>query len=204
LVKGHPGLTLSAKGYSMTRSMTNILVDQWTGRRSAALDLLEIVGFSLLTAVLGQIRVPLPFTPVPMTGQTLGVLLAGVVLGSRRGGLSQALYLVLGAAGLHFAGGSLVGPTAGYLWMFPLAALLVGALVERGAARRTWTLAAALVAATVLILAGGALWLSVSLNVSARQAILLGVAPFWLGDLVKIGLVAMLVPSLLRRSHGLA
>jgi biotin transport system substrate-specific component len=185
----------------MTRPMTNTLVDHWTGRRSAALDLLEIVSFSLLTALLAQIRVPLPFTPVPMTGQTLGVLLAGAVLGTRRGFLSQALYLVLGAAGLHFAGGSLVGPTAGYLWMFPLAALLVGALVERGAARHVGTLALALVAGTVLILAGGAWWLTVSLHVSVREAIFLGVAPFWLGDLVKVGFVAVLVLSFRRPSR---
>ena len=87
----------------MSRSTSNLLVDNWSGRRSAALDLLEIVGFSLLTALLAQIRLPLPFTPVPVTGQTLGVLLAGAILGARRGFLSQTLYLALGAAGLHFA-----------------------------------------------------------------------------------------------------
>jgi biotin transport system substrate-specific component len=185
----------------MTRTLSNVLVDNWSRRRSAGLDLLEIVGFSLLTAVLAQIRVPLPFTPVPVTGQTLAVLLAGAVLGARRGFLSQALYLVFGAAGLHLAGGSLVGPTAGYLWAFPVAALIVGWLAEGGAARRSWTLVPVLVAANVLILAGGALWLSLSLKVTIRQAIILGVVPFWPGDVLKIGLVAWLVPSLLRRSQ---
>jgi biotin transport system substrate-specific component len=185
----------------MTRSASHVLVDNWIGRRSAALDLLEIVGFSLLTALLALVRVPLPFTPVPVTGQTLGVLLAGAVLGARRGFLSQVLYLVFGAAGLHFAGGSLVGPTAGYLWSFPLAALAVGWMVEHGAARRSWTLAAALASASALILAAGALWLSISLQVSLREALLLGVAPFWLGDILKIAVAASLVSYLLRRSQ---
>jgi len=176
-------------------------VDNWTGRRSAAIDMMEIVGFSLLTALLALVRVPLPFTPVPVTGQTLGVLLAGAIQGARRGFLSQALYLVLGAAGLQFAGGSLVGPTAGYLWSFPLAALAVGWLVERGAARRSFALAAVLAGASALILAVGALWLGVSLRVLPQQAFLLGVAPFWLGDILKIAVVASLIPRLLRRSR---
>jgi biotin transport system substrate-specific component len=108
---------------------------------------------------------------------------------------------VLGAAGLHFAGGSLVGPTAGYLWTFPIAALIVGAMVERGAARRIWTLVPALVAANALMLADGALWLSVSLRIPVRQAVVLGVAPFWLGDVLKISAVALLLPFLLKGSR---
>src|SRR5579864_2125911 len=105
----------------MTRTSSPVLVDNWS-RSSAALDPMWIAGFSLLTAVLAQIRIPLPFTPVPLTGQTFAVLLAGAALGSRRGFLSQALYLAEGAAGLPvFAGavGSLAhlfGPTGGYLW----------------------------------------------------------------------------------------
>ena len=185
----------------MISTTSNLLVDNWAGKRSSALDLLEIVGFSLLTALLAQIRVPLPFTPVPVTGQTLAVLLAGAVLGARRGFLSQALYLVLGAAWLHFAVGSLVGPTAGYLWTFPLAAWLVGWLLERGAGRHSWALTGALAAANALILAGGVLWLSISLSVSIRQALLLGFAPFWLGDVLKISAAALIVRTLLRRGE---
>ena len=81
-------------------------VDDWCGRRGVVTDAFEVIGFSLLTALLARLRIPLPFTPVPITGQTLGVLLAGATLGARRGFLSQVLYILAGAAGLHvFAGG---------------------------------------------------------------------------------------------------
>src|SRR2546425_5962577 len=101
----------------MSRAASNVLVDNWFERRSLALDLVWIAGFSLLTGGLAHVRVPLPFTPVPLTGQTFAVLLSGAALGSRRAFLSQALYLVEGAAGLPvFSGGAahiahLLGPT---------------------------------------------------------------------------------------------
>jgi biotin transport system substrate-specific component len=184
----------------MTQSGSSLLMDQWTGQRSSSLDLLEILSFTLLTILSAHVRVTLPFTPVPVTGQTFTVLLAGAVLGARRGFLSQALYLVFGAAGFHFAAGPLTGPTAGYLWMFPPAALLAGWLVERGAARRIWTLALALAAASALVLVGGVCWLGFSLHISIHQALLLGFAPFWLGDVLKIVLVVSLVFSLSSRN----
>ena len=158
-----------------------------------------MIGFSLLTALLARLRIPLPFTPVPITGQTLGVLLAGATLGARRGFLSQVLYILAGAAGLHvFAGGSLAGPTAGYLWSFPLAALLVGWLVDRGAARRTSSLTAALVLADSCIMASGVLWLSTFVRITIRQALGLGFMPFWEGEVLKIVMVALLLPLTFR------
>ena len=84
----------------MSRAASNVLVDNWFERRSLALDLVWIAGFSLLTGGLAQLRIPLPFTPVPLTGQTFAVLLSGAALGRRRAFLSQILYLVEGAAGL--------------------------------------------------------------------------------------------------------
>src|SRR3989449_10250117 len=84
----------------MSRAASNVLVDNWFERRSLALDLVWIAGFSLLTGGLAHVRIPLPFTPVPLTGQTFAVLLSGAALGSRRAFLSQALYLVEGAARL--------------------------------------------------------------------------------------------------------
>jgi biotin transport system substrate-specific component len=189
----------------MTRVASNVLIDNWSGRRSTLLDVLEVVGFSLLTALLAQVRIPLPFTPVPITGETFAVLLSGVVLGARRGFLSQVVYLAAGATGLlAFAGGALVGPTAGYLWCFPVAAFVAGWLVERDVARRSLTLAAALLLADACILAGGTLWLRALLGVSLREAALLGAAPFVAGDLLKIVLLALLVTPAWRKSRQYA
>src|SRR5262245_33110339 len=108
---------------SATRMLT--LADVAFPRAGVARDALLVVGASFVTAVAAQIAIPLPFSPVPLTGQTFAVLLSGAVLGARRGFLSQVLYLLEGAAGLpFFAGGAagagiLLGPTGGYLIAFP-------------------------------------------------------------------------------------
>jgi biotin transport system substrate-specific component len=112
--------------------------------------LLLVVGGSLVVALSAQLVVRLPFTPVPITGQTLGVLLVGAALGARRGAAALALYLMEGAAGLpFFAGGMagaayLLGPTGGYLLAFPLAAFITGWAAERGWDRNGLTTAAAM------------------------------------------------------------
>lgn len=188
----------------MTRAASNVLIDHLSGERTRAKDALWIVGFALLTALMAQVEVRFPFTPVPLTGQTFAVLFSGAVLGSRRGFASQLLYLSAGAAGLPvFSGGAgsilhLVGPTGGYLWSFPVAAGLLGWLVERGAARRAWTLAPALFSADLLILVCGALWLRGLFEFPARQAWVLGFYPFLIGDVVKVALVGVSLPRVLR------
>ncbi len=123
-----------------------------------------VVAFSLLTALAAQVSVPLPWTPVPLTGQTFAVLLTGALLGSRLGALAMLAYLAEGAAGLPFfrngAGGAhylLFSPTTGYLLAFPLAAFVTGLLAERGWDRRFLTAAAAMFVGSLVILAGG--WL---------------------------------------------
>jgi biotin transport system substrate-specific component len=188
----------------MSRAASKVLVDHLAGERTRAKDALWVVGFALVTALMAQVEVRFPFTPVPLTGQTFAVLLSGAVLGSRRGFASQLLYLSAGAAGLPvFSGGAgsvfhLAGPTGGYLWSFPLAAGLLGWLVERGAARRVWTLAPALICADLLILACGALWLGGFFEFPARQAWILGFYPFLIGDIVKVALVGVSLPRVLR------
>src|SRR5690606_8037308 len=125
-----------------------------------------VVAFAALTAVLAQLRIPLPGTPVPVTGQTLGVLLAGGALGMRAGALSQALYLLVGLVGLPVftdagSGWEVVsGATGGYLVAFVAAAGLVGWLVERGEDRHVVTSAAAMLAGTAVIYAAGTGWLA--------------------------------------------
>lgn len=192
-------LNTSGPGEPVNYASSNVGVDDWCERRGVVIDALEVIGFSLLTALLAQLRIPLPFTPVPITGQTLGVLLAGAALGARRGFLSEVVYILTGAAGLHaFAGGSLVGPTAGYLWGFPLAALLTGWLADHGVARRILSLTAALVLADSCIMACGVLWLSRFARISIHEALILGFVPFWAGEVLKIAVVALLLPSTFR------
>lgn len=188
----------------MQRAAGNILVDRLSEGQSASKDLLWIVGFSLITAVLAQVRIPLPFTPVPLTGQTFAVLLSGAALGCRRAFMSQVLYLAEGAAGLPvFAGGAfslaqLLGPTGGYLWSFPVAAALLGWLVEQGASRTSWRLAAALAVSDTIILGFGTLWLHCFFGVPYRQAWILGYYPFLFGEILKVALVGISVPRVLR------
>ncbi|MBI4166602.1 MAG: biotin transporter BioY [Acidobacteria bacterium] len=192
----------------MTRSSSSVLVDQLSPSHAAARDVLAVVGFALLTALLAQLRVDLPYSPVPLTGQTFAVLLAGAVLGLRRGFASQAVYLALGAMGMPvFAGGLggpviLVGPTAGYLWSFPLAAGLLGWLVERGASRALWKLAPALFVADILILASGTVWLSILSGQPTRVVLQWGVVPFIVSNVVKVAAVGLTLPRLLKNSRA--
>ncbi len=164
----------------------------------AGRDLLLVTLFSLATALSAQIAVPLPFSPVPLTGQTLGVLLTGALLGPRLGALSVLLYLAEGAAGLpFFAGGAsgllrFAGPTGGYLAAFPLAAALVGRLATRGWDRRPLSMFCAMLLGSLIIFAFGAARLAHF--VGAAQALPLGVWPFVPGDLLKAALAAGLMP----------
>ncbi|MDT7809122.1 MAG: biotin transport system substrate-specific component [Acidobacteriota bacterium] len=190
--------------YAKAETLVGVMVAPLDWTRSAAL----VVGFSLLTALAAQVVVPLPFTPVPLTAQTFAVLLTGALLGPRLGALAMLAYLAEGAAGLPFfragTGGvqQLSGVTAGYLFAFPAAAFVTGLLAERGWDRRFTTAAAAMALGSVLILAGGWAWLALMFR-TGEEAFRLGVAPFIVGDVVKIALAAAALPSgwaLLRRT----
>ena len=164
--------------------------------RSVAL----VFAFSLLVALAAQVAVPLPWTPVPITGQTFAVLLAGALLGSRLGSLALVAYLAEGAVVLPFFSGGGSGPqflfhssTAGYLLAFPVAAFVTGYLAERGWDRRILTAAAAMALGSLVILAGGWSWLAV-LTGGAARAFALGVAPFVVGDVIKVALAAAALP----------
>ena len=163
--------------------------------------LVLVVGGALLTALGAQLTFHLPWTPVPVTGQTLAVLLVAATLGMRLGVASQGLYVVLGAIGLPFyAGGeggwtAATGSTAGYLVGFVIAAAVVGALAERGQDRSVLTALPAVLFGTAVIYAAGATWLAHSLDISATKAIELGVTPFLLGDAVKVAIIGLGLPA---------
>jgi biotin transport system substrate-specific component len=158
-----------------------------------------IAGAGAVTALAAQVAIPLPWTPVPITGQTFAVLLTGAVLGARRAFLAQALYLLEGALGLPvFAGGAagvlkLVGPTGGYLMAFPFAAAAVGALCERGWDRRFGSMLAAMLLGSTVFFALGLLQLSRFVPGSTLLA--QGLLPFLPGDLIKSSLAALAFPA---------
>ena len=169
--------------------------------RSATL----VIGFALLTAALAQFEIKLSFTPVPITGQTLGVLLAGAALGWRSGAMSQGLYWVLGLVGLPFYSGgdggwkNGTGATMGYFVGFIVAAAAIGYMAERKQDRNLVSSVAAMAFGSVVIYAFGAAWLAHKLNVPVAtgdtNAISLGVTPFLIGDAIKILLAGAALPA---------
>ncbi len=171
-------------------------VFRWQGR---VYQLAVVIAGSLLLALLAQLAIPPPFTPVPITGQTFGVLLVGALLGSRRGALSIGIYLVEGSVGLPFftAGTSgwqtVVGPTGGYLLGFIPAAFAVGWLAERGWDRRFATAIVAMLVGEVVIYLAGLPRLGVF--VGQGQALQLGLLPFIPGDIIKLLLAAAALPA---------
>ena len=161
-------------------------------------DLGLILLGSLFVAVCAQIAIPLPFTPVPLTGQTFAVLLVGAALGSRRGAAALGLYTIEGALGLPFfaAGKSgLSGPTIGYLIGFIVAAYVIGLLAERGLDRSLRTSILPFLLGTVIIYLFGATWLAVSLGMTPQQAFAAGVLPFLVGDAIKLLLAGLVLPA---------
>lgn len=182
---------------SSVRSLT--LADVALPRAGALSNALLVVGASLATALAAQAAVPVPWSPVPITGQTFAVLLSGAVLGARRAALAQVLYLAEGALGLPVfaAGGAgvakLVGPTGGYLLAFPVAAALTGALAERGWDRRFLSMLAAMLVASGVIFALGLAVLAAF--VPADRLLAAGLVPFLPGDLVKAALAALAFPA---------
>jgi biotin transport system substrate-specific component len=162
-------------------------------------DLALVVGASAFVALMAQIAIPLPFSPVPITGQTFAVLLVGAALGSRRGALAMSAYLLEGLAGLPvFAGGMagpavLIGPRGGYLIGFIAMAWLVGWLSERGLDRRIGTaLIAFVLGEAVLYLCGVSV---LAIFVGAKNAPALGLLPFLPGDAIKVALAALALPA---------
>lgn len=161
-------------------------------------DAVLVVGAAGFVGLLAQISIHLSFTPVPITGQTLGVLLAGTALGWKRGTAAMALYGVAGVAGVPwFAGHSsgYVGASFGYIVGFVLCAALCGFLAERRADRSLLKSVPAMVAGEIVMYAVGVIWLAVSIRVDPAKAISLGLTPFLAGDAIKAAIAAGLLPA---------
>ena len=150
----------------------------------------------LFTALLAQVSVPVPGSPVPVTGQTLAVVLTAASLGPARGVAVQAVYILAALVGLPFyseaSGGwdVVVGATGGYVFGFIPAAYLIGLAARHGADRRFRTSVPLFVAGQAVVFAVGVPWLALATGMSAAQALEAGFYPFILGGLVKAAVAA--------------
>lgn len=176
-----------------------VLADVLPGRR--ARDLVLVTGAALFTALLAQVAIPVAGSPVPITGQTLAVVLTAAALGPARGISAQALYIVLGAVGLPFysnaAGGFevLTGATGGYLIGFLPAAWLIGTAARHGRDRRVLQALPLFLLGQAVVFAIGVPWLAVVAHLTPAQALSAGLYPFILGGVVKAVLAGLLLPG---------
>jgi biotin transport system substrate-specific component len=160
-------------------------------------DVALVVGAAGFVGLLAQISIHLSFTPVPITGQTLGVLLAGTALGWRRAAAAMALYAVAGVAGVpwfeaHSSG--YMSASFGYILGFFLAATLCGYLAERGGDRSVLKSVPVMIAGEVVIYAVGLTWLALDQHLGASATISEGLTPFLAGDAIKAAIAAGLLP----------
>ncbi|WP_298176998.1 biotin transporter BioY [Saccharomonospora sp.] len=182
--------------------MTSIpLVPTLVPARGKLAELAIVASGVAMIAVAAQIVIPLPITPVPLTGQTFAVLLVGASFGALRGTMTLLAYLAVGFAGLPvFAEGNsgfgiLTAPSAGYLVGMVAAAALVGVASERGWDRTVPRTALTMVAGNLVIYAFGLTWLGLSLGAGLAETLVMGVVPFLIGDAIKIALATGTLPS---------
>jgi len=178
-------------------------------RSSALTQALFVVGGIGFLSLLAQISVPVPGSPVPVTGQTLGVLLIGTTYGARLGLLTFASYLLAGIAGAPIFAPSatspnhgidrIVGATGGYLVGMLVASFVLGYLADRKADQKFKTSFAALLLGDLIIFAFGLTWLHASLDMTWAQTIKAGLTPFILGEALKIAITATSLPLVWRR-----
>jgi biotin transport system substrate-specific component len=169
---------------------------------------LQILGASLFLALCAQIRIPLYFSPVPLSGQTFAVMFIGATMGSRKGLLSVLAYLLEGSLGLPvFAGGwtslglmSLLGTNGGYFLGFIFQAFLVGSFIERQTSFQAVKTISVLLLSCALQLGLGVVWLSAFVGFEA--SLVMGLYPFLFGELVKsMGIAAFLKRQYEKNSH---
>jgi len=168
-------------------------------KQALVYDTVLVLAGSFVLALASQLAIRLPFSPVPVTAQTLAVLLIGAVMGSKRGALAVIAYLAQGATGLPvFAGGLsgvayMAGPTGGYLAGFVLAAYTTGFCAEKGLDRYLLTAILAMVSGNIAIYLVGLAWLAV--YVGMNNVLAMGLYPFIVGDILKLAIASMLLPA---------
>ena len=182
--------------------MTSAVISQRVLPSSKVTSVLLVVGAAALTTLAAQWEIHLPFTPVPITGQTFAVLLTGAALGMKLGAAGQGLYVGAGALGLPvYAGGTggwdaaQAGGTSGYLIGFIVAAAVVGYLAERRQDRTFPTMFTAFIVGSFIIYLFGVIGLMLIFDMSASEAIVAGVVPFVLGDVIKAAAAGFLLPA---------
>jgi biotin transport system substrate-specific component len=182
--------------------MTSAVISQRVLPRSRVASVVLVVAAAALTALAAQWEILLPFTPVPITGQTFAVLLTGAALGSTLGASGQLLYVAGGALGLPIFSGGAAGwetaraaGTAGYLIGFIIAAALVGFMAERRQDRQFPTMFTAFILGSFVIYVFGVVGLMLSFDMTTSQAIAAGVVPFVLGDVIKAAAAGLLLPG---------
>lgn len=181
--------------------MTSAVITQRALPRSAVISVLLVVAAAALTALAAQWRIVLPFTPVPITGQTFAVLLTGAALGWKLGAAGQMLYVAAGALGAPvFSEGSggmevIRGATGGYLIGFVFAAGLVGWMAEHRQDRTFPTMFTAFILGSAVIYLFGVIGLMIATGWPLVEAVEKGVVPFLLGDLIKAAVAGLLLPG---------
>jgi len=186
-----------------TMTLMDALLPDVSRTRNIVRNILLVAGFSALMALCA--RISFNIGPVPITGQTFGVLLAGALLGSKRGAASMVTYLAVGATGIPFwfapttvpGAAAFAGPTAGFLIGFVPMAYVVGLLAERGWDRRVWTAVIAMVIASVVLYTIGLSWLAIWFQHADidKSVFATALIPFLPGDALKIALVSAALPG---------
>lgn len=182
--------------------MTSAAIARRVLPRSRVNSVLLVVGAAALTALAAQWEIHLPFTPVPVTGQTFAVLLSGAALGMRLGAAGQGLYVVAGALGMPVYSGGAAGwdaaraaGTTGYLIGFIVAAAVVGFMAERRQDRTFPAMFTAFIVGSFIIYGFGVIGLMIIFDMSITEAIVAGVVPFVFGDLIKAAAAGLLLPG---------
>lgn len=190
-------------------ALAHALGRRTTARSALITDVTLVLLGSAVMAGLAQLSFRLPFTPVPVSGQTLGVMLIGASLGAWRGGAAMLLYLAEGAAGLPvFAEGQSgflflhSAPTTGFLWGFVVAAAVIGLLAQLGWDRSVGSSIGAMVVGEVIVFTMGVAWLAHFLGISGEAALEAGLYPFVVGDVLKLLIAAGLLPAAWRFVGG--